>query len=75
MMRKYESPCIQICSLEIASGHCYGCGRNREEIGRWHEMPDEERNEITLELPNRLAKLPRRPKRVTKRAAMRKAKK
>ena len=68
---KVSSPCISVCSMEIKSGHCYGCGRSREEIGQWQEMSEEKRNAIILELPKRLEKIPRPPRKVTKRAKMR----
>jgi predicted Fe-S protein YdhL (DUF1289 family) len=65
-----ESPCILLCSIDMKSGHCYGCGRTRDEIAAWTMYTDERRKEIMQELPARVAKLETRPRRVTKRRAM-----
>ena len=65
-----ESPCVLICAIEPRSGYCYGCGRTRTEIARWTGYSDEERSELMAELPGRVAKLERRPRRVTRRARM-----
>jgi predicted Fe-S protein YdhL (DUF1289 family) len=38
------SPCINVCSLDPASGLCRGCLRTLQEIADWLEMtPDEKR--------------------------------
>jgi len=65
-----ESPCVLICAIEPKSGHCYGCGRTRTEIARWTGYSEDERTELMNELPERVAKLERRPRRVTKRARL-----
>ena len=70
-----QSPCILVCSIEQHSGHCYGCGRSKEEIGQWREMSQRQREEIIRELPKRLEKLPRRKRRITRRNAKRKNRK
>jgi hypothetical protein len=54
----------------MKSGHCFGCGRTRDEIAAWTMYTDERRKEIMQELPARVAKLETRPRRVTKRRAM-----
>lgn len=41
---KIISPCIQACALK--DGSCAGCGRSRDEIGRWSKMSNEERLSI-----------------------------
>ena len=66
-----KSPCVLVCSIEQKSGHCFGCGRSRDEIAGWLDFTDKMRDEIMAELPARVAKLERRPRRVTKRARMR----
>jgi uncharacterized protein len=65
-----ESPCILLCSIDMNTGHCYGCGRTRDEIAAWTMYSDERRKELMQELPERVAKLETRPRRVTKRRAM-----
>jgi predicted Fe-S protein YdhL (DUF1289 family) len=66
-----QSPCILICALEPVSGHCYGCGRNRDEISSWLEFTPQMRQNIMDELPQRVAKLERKPRRVTRRSKLR----
>ena len=66
-----KSPCILVCAIEPESGHCYGCGRNRDEIAHWINFSPEFREQIMEELPARVAKLERRPRRVTRRSRMR----
>ncbi len=66
-----QSPCVLICAIEPVSGHCYGCGRTRNEIADWTSLTDTQRTTLMEELPSRVEKLERRPRRVTKRARMR----
>lgn len=42
------SPCVQICTLDRASGLCRGCLRSVQEITDWLEMTAEEKR-ATLE--------------------------
>jgi len=66
-----KSPCILVCSIEPKSGHCFGCGRTSDEIMGWISYSPMERDTIMADLPERVAKLDRPPRRVTKRAQMR----
>lgn len=52
-----ESPCKLICQLDLRNGHCFGCGRNREEIARWTRYSTDERRTIMDGLPQRLQQL------------------
>ncbi len=38
--RDLPSPCISVCTMEIASGLCLGCLRTLEEIGVWSTLDD-----------------------------------
>ena len=69
-MTAIESPCILVCSIDMKTGYCFGCGRTRDEIGAWLTMTPEIRCEIMEELPARLATVERRPRRETRRARM-----
>jgi len=53
-----ETPCINICTLDRASGLCLGCGRTVEEIARWSTMGEAERKRIMTELAARKASRP-----------------
>jgi hypothetical protein len=65
-----ESPCILVCSIDLATGYCFGCGRTRDEIGAWLTMTPETRRAVMAELPARLATVERRPRRETRRSRM-----
>ena len=61
------SPCILVCKIEPSTGYCWGCGRTVPEITGWAVYPSEKRLEVMDLLPDRLATMPEREKRVTKR--------
>ncbi len=65
-----ESPCILICSIDDKTGFCFGCGRTRDEIGRWTFYTGEERRAIMASLPARLETVERKPRRETRRTRM-----
>ena len=69
-MTPIESPCILVCSIDMATGYCFGCGRTREEIGAWTTMTPQARRETMAELPTRMETMERRPRRETRRARM-----
>ena len=49
-----KSPCVKVCQMDPQRGLCMGCGRTLDEITRWAQMDDEERERIIAELPHRL---------------------
>ena len=53
-MAAIESPCILVCSVDMKTGYCFGCGRTRDEIAGWLDMTPETRREIMATLPARL---------------------
>lgn len=53
---KPSSPCNKVCVLDVATGLCEGCGRTRDEIGRWGAMSEPQRRAIIAGLPERLAR-------------------
>lgn len=69
-MTAIESPCILVCSIDVTTGYCFGCGRTRDEIGAWPTMTSEARRSIMALLPARLETVERRPRRETKRRRM-----
>jgi hypothetical protein len=48
-----ETPCINVCLLDTATGLCLGCGRTIEEIARWSAMSSSERRAVMAQLPAR----------------------
>ena len=69
-MTVIESPCILVCSIDLKTGYCFGCGRTGEEIAGWIGMTPQQRREIMDTLPARLATVERKPRRETRRARM-----
>lgn len=69
-MTAIESPCILVCSIDMASGYCFGCGRTRDEIAAWLTMTPDDRRSVMADLPGRLTTIERRPRRETRRARM-----
>ncbi|MFT4000669.1 MAG: DUF1289 domain-containing protein [Rhizobium sp.] len=64
------TPCILVCSIDQATGYCFGCGRTSAEIGAWMTYSDDERRQIMEALPERLTKVERKPRRETRRQRM-----
>jgi len=52
-----ESPCIKLCVIDPASGHCEGCLRTLAEIVRWASLSDDARRRIMQDLPMRRTRL------------------
>jgi uncharacterized protein len=61
------SPCILVCSIDMKTGYCFGCGRTRDEIASWIDYSDAERGSIMDALPARLETVERKPRRETRR--------
>ncbi|WP_203308637.1 MULTISPECIES: DUF1289 domain-containing protein [Sphingomonas] len=51
------SPCVNVCTLDPATGWCRGCGRSIAEISNWSAKPAAERRAILAALPPRMARL------------------
>ncbi len=69
-MGAIKSPCILVCSVDDTTGYCFGCGRTRDEIGRWIAMTPRERRDVMALLPARLETVERKPRRETRRSRM-----
>lgn len=61
------SPCTLVCSIDLKTGYCFGCGRTRDEITGWMDYTDMERRALMDTLPARLETVERKPRRVTRR--------
>ena len=53
MRQAVESPCNKVCQMNPKTGLCIGCARTLDEIARWAEMSDAERERVMAELPFR----------------------
>ncbi|MCY6380267.1 DUF1289 domain-containing protein [Hoeflea prorocentri] len=62
-----ESPCILVCSIDVKTGFCFGCGRTGDEIAGWLDFEPGQRREIMDALPQRLETIERKPRRETRR--------
>ena len=51
--RPVATPCIQVCTVDGASGLCLGCWRTLSEIGGWSALGDADRAAILAALPGR----------------------
>ena len=50
-----KSPCVEVCQINPERGTCLGCNRTLDEIARWTQMSDDERERVLAELPARRA--------------------
>ena len=48
-----KSPCVEICQMNAQRAVCIGCYRTLDEIARWPEMSDAQREAVLAELPAR----------------------
>lgn len=53
MSASSQSPCINICQMDEASGWCKGCLRSIEEIAGWSQLSEQQRKAVLLLLPQR----------------------
>lgn len=65
-----ESPCTLVCSIDLQSGFCFGCGRTGDEIASWIAYTPEKRQAVMAELPARMVGLEHVPRRKTKRSLL-----
>ena len=54
------SPCVNICVVHPDSGICVGCYRTLDEIAGWSGMSEDERADLTANLPDRAPQLKKR---------------
>jgi predicted Fe-S protein YdhL (DUF1289 family) len=48
-----NSPCIDICTTDLDSGLCVGCGRTHEEISNWVNFSNKQKETILKALKKR----------------------
>ncbi len=54
-MNPWDSPCIQVCTMDPDTGLCSGCARTLDEIAAWSGLSESERAAINARLPGRKA--------------------
>ncbi|HKU46337.1 MAG TPA: DUF1289 domain-containing protein [Burkholderiales bacterium] len=52
-----KSPCVKVCQMDPVRGVCLGCCRTLDEIARWSQMDDAEREAISADLRERRKRL------------------
>jgi predicted Fe-S protein YdhL (DUF1289 family) len=65
-----DSPCINVCTLDPATGHCVGCFRHIDEIAGWPVFTPGERSAVLARLPGRRAQFHDRLERDVRRGAV-----
>jgi uncharacterized protein len=48
-----KSPCVDVCIMDPQKGLCQGCLRTLDEIARWSQMSEIEREQVVAALPGR----------------------
>ncbi|MDP3700866.1 MAG: DUF1289 domain-containing protein [Hylemonella sp.] len=51
--RNLPSPCISVCTMELAFGQCRGCLRTLDEIGAWSTLDDEGKRAVWARIEQR----------------------
>lgn len=69
-MSTIQSPCTLVCSIDMKTGYCFGCGRTGSEITSWMTYTHEERKQIMDGLEERMETIEQKPRRETKRKRM-----
>jgi predicted Fe-S protein YdhL (DUF1289 family) len=49
-MARPSSPCIAICSTSQGDDVCRGCGRTFEEVCKWLEMSESDKDKVWLRI-------------------------
>ena len=52
-----KSPCKKVCVIDAENRYCRGCQRTLDEIARWGEMSDAEREAVLAALPARASEV------------------
>ena len=45
-----ETPCIKVCKVDSEKGYCIGCLRTLDEIARWSQVDNAEKEQIYTEI-------------------------
>ena len=50
-----QSPCIKLCTIDVRTHLCMGCGRTLDEVASWSTFSAAQRAQVMAELPARMA--------------------
>ena len=53
-MKRFKSPCIDICEFSGKNKWCLGCGRTREECKEWKNMKPFAKTRLLKDLERRM---------------------
>lgn len=56
-VQSIETPCVNICVMDDASGWCLGCGRTIDEIAGWSGGSAAWRHSVMMTLPDRMTRI------------------
>lgn len=56
-VKRYNSPCIDVCQFSGPKGWCLGCARTREECRQWKAMKPYAKKILQKELRRRMSKM------------------
>lgn len=45
-----ETPCIKVCKIDSEKGYCIGCLRTLDEIARWSQVDNAEKERIYADI-------------------------
>ena len=48
-----DSPCTDICTTDLESDLCIGCGRTTQEIENWVSYTDSEKRQVLVKIKKR----------------------
>jgi predicted Fe-S protein YdhL (DUF1289 family) len=51
--KEVQSPCISVCSMNEKTGFCHGCFRNMDEIEKWWDLNNQQKQAILDKLGER----------------------
>jgi predicted Fe-S protein YdhL (DUF1289 family) len=51
--KQLDSPCVDICEIDGATGYCKGCFRTLREISTWSRLSPRQRRDVLDVLPRR----------------------
>lgn len=52
-IKRPESPCIDLCTMDDKDRYCLGCHRTLDEIALWSSLDQEEKESVWLLLEER----------------------